>query len=51
MRGEIVLGILKWYGCVEYEFMFECQIHGKYFETNFILSVLYQPPGICSNMT
>ena len=29
IRGEIVLGILKWYGCVEYQFMLGCQIHGK----------------------
>jgi hypothetical protein len=35
--GDIVLGILKWYGCVEYQFMLGCQIHGKQFETNVIL--------------
>jgi hypothetical protein len=29
MRGEIVLGILKRFGRVEYQFMLRCQIHGK----------------------
>jgi hypothetical protein len=29
MCGEIVLGILKRLGCVEYQFMLRCQIHGK----------------------
>ena len=29
IRGEIVLGILKWYGCVGYQFMLGCQIDGK----------------------
>ena len=29
MCGAIVLVILKWYGCVEYQFMLGCQIHGK----------------------
>jgi hypothetical protein len=28
-RGEIVLGILKRYGCVEYQFMLGHQIYGK----------------------
>jgi hypothetical protein len=41
-RGEIVLGILKWYGCVEYHFMLGCQI-----ETNVILFSFCFQPSIC----
>jgi hypothetical protein len=45
--GDSVLGILKWYGCVEYQFMLGCQIHGKSFETNVILFSVSFQPSIC----
>jgi hypothetical protein len=45
--GDSVLGILKWYGCVEHQFMLGCQIHGKSFETNVILFSVSFQHSIC----